>query len=160
MFDSYRGISPEAKYLIYQSVLPAVAYGMFYTDISYFSTTVQGLSIEFMGLVVTVMGISTFAASIPFGMAAHRYGRKKMLIAGNVIAGLIIALFALTTNPTLLLLAASLRVFLRQRFQLQVEPFLLTKPRTAEEQRFFSFRVCPKHCVWSGQFGYSGSCGF
>ena len=106
MFNSYRGISPEAKYLIYQSVLPAVAYGMFYTDISYFLTTVQGLSIEFMGLVVTVMGISTFAASVPFGMAADRYGRKKMLIAGNVIAGLIIALFALTTNPSFLLAAA------------------------------------------------------
>ncbi len=106
VFSIYGGMSREAKYLIYQSILPAVAYGMFYTDISYFLTTVQGLSYEFMGLVVTVMGVSTFAASVPLGMAADRYGRKKMLIIGNVIAGLIIALFALTTDPAALLIAA------------------------------------------------------
>ena len=44
VFSSYQGLSQEAKYLIYQSVLPAVAYGMFFTDISYFLTSVQGLS--------------------------------------------------------------------------------------------------------------------
>jgi MFS family permease len=102
----YGGLSKEAKYLIYQSILPAVAYGMFYTDISYFLTSVQGLSYGFMGIVVTVMGISTFAASIPLGIAADRYGRKKMLVIGNVIAGLIIALFAVTTDPAVLLVAA------------------------------------------------------
>lgn len=106
MFDAYKGMNREAKLLIYSSILPAVAYGMFYTDISYFLTTVQGLSIEFMGLVVTVMGVSTFVASVPLGMAADRYGRKSMFIAGNVIAGLIIALFALTTDPVLLVTAA------------------------------------------------------
>ena len=106
MFSMYQGVSKEAKYLIYQSILPSVAYGMFYTDLSYFLTTVQGLSINFMGLVVTIMGISTFAASIPLGMAADRYGRKKMLIVGNIIAGMIIALFALTVNPGILLAAA------------------------------------------------------
>jgi MFS family permease len=106
MFGIYRGISEEAKYLIYQSILPAVAYGMFFTDISYFLTSVQGLSYEFMGLVVTVMGISTFAASIPLGIAADRYGRKKMLIIGNVLASIIIASFVLTTDPAFLLAAA------------------------------------------------------
>ena len=106
LFSVYKGMNREAKYLIYSSILPAVAIGMFYTDISYFLTTVQGLSYQFMGLVVTVMGISTFAASVPLGIAADRYGRKKMLIAGNVIAGLIIVLFVLTTEPTLLLVAA------------------------------------------------------
>jgi len=106
MFSNYRGISLEAKYLIYQSILPAVAYGMFFTDISYFLTTVQGLSYEFMGLVVTIMGVSTFAASVPLGIAADKYGRKQMLIAGNIIASLTIAAFALTRVPGILLVAA------------------------------------------------------
>jgi MFS family permease len=79
---------------------------MFFTDISYFLTTVQGLSYEFMGLVVTVMGISTFATSVPLGIAADKYGRKQMLIVGNVIASLTIAVFALTNNPGILLVAA------------------------------------------------------
>lgn len=79
---------------------------MFFTDISYFLTTVQGLSYELMGLVVTIMGVSTFATSIPLGIAADKYGRKRMLIVGNIIASLTIAVFALTSDPNILLLAA------------------------------------------------------
>jgi MFS family permease len=106
LFDIYRGVPKEAKYLIYSSVLPSVAYGMFYTDIAYFLTTVQGLSFALMGVIVTVMGVSTFVASIPLGIAADKYGRKRLLILSNVIASAIIAVFALTTNPALLILAA------------------------------------------------------
>jgi len=104
--SNYNGISKEAKYLIYAVILPSVAYGMFYTDISYFLTTVQGVSFELMGQVGSLMGVSTFVASIFLGTVADVYGRKRMLVAGNVLASLIIALFALTTNPALLLGAA------------------------------------------------------
>ena len=106
MFSSYRGLPKQAKLLIIQAILPSIAYGMFYTDISYFLTTVQGLSYSFMGIVITTMGIATFASSIPLGIAADKYGRKKTLILGNVIAGIIIAVFAFTTNPAALLVAA------------------------------------------------------
>ena len=106
MLNTYSGMSKEAKYLIYSSVLPSVAYGMFYTDIAYFLTTVQGLSFNLMGLIVTVMGVSTFATCVPMGIAADKYGRKRVLILGNIIASVIIAVFALTTNPSLLIIAA------------------------------------------------------
>jgi MFS family permease len=106
LLSSYRGLPKEAKYLIYSAALPFVAYGMFYTDLSYFLTSVQGLSLPLMGLIVTVMGVSTFLASIPLGVAADKYGRKKMHIVGNVLASAIIAVFALTTNVVVLLVAA------------------------------------------------------
>jgi MFS family permease len=106
VFNTYRRMPKEAKYLIYSSVLPSVAYGMFYTDIAYFLTTVQGLSFNLMGLIVTVMGVSTFATCVPMGIAADKYGRKRVLILGNIIASVIIAAFALTTNPALLIIAA------------------------------------------------------
>ena len=106
MLGTYTGLSKQAKYLIYQSILPAVAYGMFFTDISYFLTSVQGLSYEFMGIVVTVMGIATFVASIPLGIAADKFGRKKMLIIGTILAGLIMMVFGITDNPAILLAAA------------------------------------------------------
>jgi MFS family permease len=77
MLSVYQGISKDAKLLVYQSILPSVAYGLFFTDISYFLTTVQGLSYSFMGLVITIMGITTFVVSIPLGLAADKYGRKK-----------------------------------------------------------------------------------
>jgi MFS family permease len=106
MFSSYQGLPKEAKLLIIQAILPSIAYGMFYTDISYFLTSVQGLSYSFMGVIITTMGIATFASSIPLGIAADKYGRKKTLILGNVIAGIIIAVFAFTTNPAALIVAA------------------------------------------------------
>ncbi len=106
MFSDYRGMPKEAKYLIISVIFPSLAYGLFYTDLSYFLTTVQGLSFGLMGIIITVMGVSTFAASVPLGIAADKYGRRKFLILGNVIASAIIAVFALTTNPALLLAAA------------------------------------------------------
>ena len=108
IFGSYRGLPKEATRLIYSLILPSVAYGMLYTDISYFLTTVQGLPDVTMGIIVTLMGVSTFVASIPLGIAADRYGRKKTLIAGNIVASLTLAVFALTTNPAVLFAAAIL----------------------------------------------------
>lgn len=104
----YSGMPKEAKYLIYASIVPAVAYGLIFTDISYFLTIIQGLPADFTGLVISTMGISTFVASIFLGMAADVYGRKKMLIAGNLLASIIVAVFALTTDPVLLIVAAIL----------------------------------------------------
>jgi MFS family permease len=108
VFKYYSGMPKEAKYLIIQSILPSLAYGMFYTDISYFLTAVQGLPDYIMGIILTLMGVSTFISSILLGIAADKYGRRKLYILGNVIASSIIALFALTTNPAILLAAAAL----------------------------------------------------
>jgi MFS family permease len=138
VFGVYKGISKEAKYLIYQSILPAVAYGLFFTDISYFLTTVQGLSYQFMGLVVTVMGISTFAASVPLGIVADKYGRKKMLIAGNVLASIIIAAFVVTTDPGFLLVAAVLEGISEAAFSASSGALLAEKAEGAQRNSAFS----------------------
>src|ERR1035437_10040627 len=58
-----------------------------------------------MGLIVTVMGVATFGASIPLGIVADKCGRKRLHIAGNILASAIIAVFALTTNIAVLLAA-------------------------------------------------------
>ncbi|MCX8154146.1 MAG: MFS transporter, partial [Candidatus Bathyarchaeota archaeon] len=106
LFNNYSGMPAEAKYLIYASILPGIAYGLIFTDVSYFLTIVQGVPAEFTGLVISAMGISTFVASIFLGIAADLYGRKKMLIIGNLLASAMLAVFALTTDPAILLTAA------------------------------------------------------
>jgi len=108
VFGNYIGLPKEAKYLVYASIMPAVAYGMLFTDLAYFLTAVQGVPADFMGLVITLMGISTFFASIFLGIAADIYGRKRMLIGGNVLASVIIMTFALTTDTLFLIIAAIL----------------------------------------------------
>lgn len=107
--ESYSGMPKEAKYVTLAAVMPSLAYGLLYTDLSYLLTVVQGMSAEFMGLVITLMGVSTFVASIFLGVVADLYGRKRVLIIGNVLSSIIIAVFALTTNPALLLIAAVLQ---------------------------------------------------
>ena len=108
VFGNYFVLPKEAKYLVYASIMPAVAYGMLFTDLAYFLTAVQGVPADFMGLVITLMGISTFFASILLGIAADIYGRKGMLIGGNVLASVIIMTFALTTDTLFLIIAAIL----------------------------------------------------
>jgi predicted MFS family arabinose efflux permease len=99
LISNYTGIPRDAKYLIYASILPSVAYGMLFTDLSFFLTAVQGVAADFMGLVITAMGVSTFVSSIFLGIAADIYGRRNMLVAGNILASVILVVFAITTDP-------------------------------------------------------------
>jgi MFS family permease len=132
LFETYRGLPKEAKYLIYAAILPFVAYGMFYTDLSFFLTSVQGLSFTTMGLIVTVMGLTTFGASIPLGIVADKYGRKRLHIVGNIMASTIIAVFALTTNIGVLLAAAVAEGIAEAAFAASAYALLAEK---AEEKR-------------------------
>ena len=108
MFSEYRGIPWEARLLIYISFIPGIAIGFIYTDLSYFLPNVQGLAPTLAGVVGSVMGLTLVAESIPFGILADRYGRRKMLIVGNICASLSLMGFALTTNFFLYLLVAFL----------------------------------------------------
>jgi MFS family permease len=148
LFDDYRGLPKEAKYLIIQSILPSLAYGMFYTDLSYFLTAVQGLPDYVMGIIITTMGVSTFISSILLGIAADKYGRKKLYILGNVIASGIIALFALTTNTTILLAAATLEGIAEGAFGASSNALIADK--AGDEKRTSTFSL----------FGFVGSIAF
>jgi MFS family permease len=128
----------EAKYLIYSSIFPSLAYGMFYTDLSYFLTTIQGLSYALMGTVITLMGVSTVIASIPLGIAADKYGRKGFLILGNVLASAIIAIFALTTNAAVLLVAALVEGISEASFSASTNALLAEKAGDTRRNSAFS----------------------
>jgi len=108
LFSEYRGIPYQANLLIFLSFIPNVAIGFIYTDLGYFLINFQGLSHTQAGFVITVMGLTLVAESIPMGILADRFGRKKMLVLGNLCASLSLLGFALTTNYALILLVAVL----------------------------------------------------
>lgn len=108
VLKNYKGLPEEATYLIYASIMPSVVYGLLFTDLSYYLTAIQGVPADFMGIVITSMGVSAFVASIILGIAADVFGRKKMIIGGTVLASLIIVVFAFTADPVILILAALL----------------------------------------------------
>jgi MFS family permease len=138
LFSSFRALPKGAKFLIYSAVLPFVAYGMFYTDLSFFLTSIQGLSIPIMGLIVTVMGVSAFGASIPLGVAADKYGRKRLYIVGNIMASAIIAVFALTSNVAILLAAAVAEGIAEGAFAASANALLAEKAKDARRTDAYS----------------------
>jgi MFS family permease len=60
-----------------------------------------------MGVTIGVMAVSLVLASFPLGILADRYGRRRMLIVGNIAASLSLIGFALTANLSLVLLVAA-----------------------------------------------------
>lgn len=106
MFNEYRNLPKEAKYLVYSSIFPSLAYGMFYTDISYYLTKVQSFPDVVMGIVISLMGVSAVVSSIVLGIAADKFGKRRFLIIGNILASVIIGVFALASNSYVLYLAA------------------------------------------------------
>jgi MFS family permease len=106
LLRQYSAIPSQARLLVFLSFVPNFALGFLYTDLSYFLTTVKGLPLDFTGAVITVMGVSMVAASVPFGIFADRYGRRKFVVIGNLLASITLASFALTANPAILVLAA------------------------------------------------------
>ena len=138
LFSTYRGLPKEALWVIYSLIVPSIAYGMLYTDISYFLTTIQGLPDVTMGIIVTLMGVSTFTASIPLGIVADRYGRKKLLILGNVAASVTIAVFALTANPAILFAAAILEGISEGATSAATSALLAEKCEAAKRNSVFS----------------------
>jgi MFS family permease len=102
MLDEYRGIPRQALLLVILSAVPSVAIGWLTTDISYYLTTVQGISSFWGGLTISTFGFAVVLSSIPLGIFADRFGRRKMLILGNIAQGVSLLGFALTKNVGLL----------------------------------------------------------
>jgi len=108
LFSEYRGIPWQARLLVYLTFIPNVAIGFIYTDLGYYLITFQGIGPTEAGIVITVMGLTLVVESIPLGIVADRFGRKKMLIIGNLCASLSLIGFALTNDYALVLLVAVL----------------------------------------------------
>lgn len=139
MFSEYGGIPWQAKLLIYISFIPNVAIGLIYTDLSYFLPRVQGVPSPWPGVIITVMGLTLVAESIPLGIAADRFGRRKMLIIGNLCASLSLLGFAFTTDITLLLIVAVLEGTGEAAYAVSVGALLAEK--TGDQKRTAGFSL-------------------
>ncbi|MGD0804374.1 MAG: MFS transporter [Candidatus Bathyarchaeia archaeon] len=139
MFKDYRNMPKEANYLIYSMIFPNLAYGMFYMDLPYLLTQVRGVSAGFMGALITIMGVSMVASSVPFGILADRFSRRRILIFGNVVASVTIAVFALTGNEVILLAAALFEGLSEAAFSASASALLADKATDEKRNSVFSF---------------------
>ena len=85
------------------------------------------------------MAISLVVASIPLGIASDRYGRRKMLIFGNVAASLSLIGFALTTSLPLILLSGVIEGLGEAAFAVSVTALLTDK--AGDQKRTVAFSL-------------------
>lgn len=91
-----------------------------------------------MGVTIWVMALSLVLASFPLGILADKYGRRRMLILGNIAASLSIIGFALTTNLALILLVAAVEGTGEAAFAVSGSALLADKAGNAKRTLAFS----------------------
>jgi len=139
VLDEYKGIPREARLLVYLSAPPGLAVGFIYTDLSYFLPNVQGLLPFWTGVTITTMGVTVATMCVPFGILADRYGKRKMLILGNLCAGISLLGFALTKSLPLILLTAVVEGLGEASFAVSFNSLLAD--RAGDEKRTASFSL-------------------
>ena len=148
MLRQYSSIPGQARLLIVLSFVPSLALGFLFTDLSYYLTTVKGLSLVFTGTLITVMGVSMVAASLPFGILADRYGRRRFIVVGNLLASVTLASLALTTNPALLIFAAVVEGSTEAAFASAGTALLAEKAGEANRTAAFSLSSFLSSIAW------------
>jgi MFS family permease len=98
-------VPPMVMALIFLSSLSSVGYGYLMVAISAYLPEV-GISSADVGLLMGTSGAAMVASAIPFGLISDRYGRKWILIFGNFLLPPTLFVYALTTDVSLLLVAA------------------------------------------------------
>ena len=91
-----------------------------------------------MGITLGVMAATLVATSLPLGVAADRYGRRKMLIIGNIASSLSLIGFALTSNLGLILFAAVIEGVGEAAFAVSVSALLTDKAGDQKRTIVFS----------------------
>lgn len=92
--DEYRGISREANLLIFASVFIWAVAGLFFITLQVF-LFLEGISFAISGLILTTFGITSAASTLLFGALADRYGRKRFVLLGGILASPALAIFGL-----------------------------------------------------------------
>lgn len=83
----------------------AVALGFYGVAIAVF-LPLEGIPVTDLGALLTTYGLATVIFSIPFAILSDRYGRKPIMLAGSLLAALVITVPGFTSDFLLLEIAA------------------------------------------------------
>src|SRR6266704_4411242 len=98
-------VPPTATMLILSFVPIFLGLGFLYIVLGAWLVTVGFTAVQ-AGLLISAQGIAVVLTSIPLGIISDIYGRKKLLILGNLAGAAALLVFALTTNFSYLISAS------------------------------------------------------
>src|SRR5947209_19931189 len=98
-------IPPTATMLILSFVPIFLGLGFLYIVLGAWLVTVGFTAVQ-AGLLISAQGIAVVLTSIPLGIISDIYGRKQLLILGNLAGTAALLVFALTTNFSYLISAS------------------------------------------------------
>jgi len=107
ILDEYKGIPHEANLLIYSSFFNWAAEGLFFISLQVF-LVLEGIPFSTGGYILGTFGVVSAGSTLLFGGLADRYGKKRFVVGGGVLASLAIAIFGLDANVSHLFGAAVL----------------------------------------------------
>src|SRR5438445_3760312 len=90
-------VPPTARMLILSFVPVFLGLGFLRIVLGAWLVTV-GFTAEQAGLLIAAQGIAVVLTSIPLGIVSDVYGRKQLLILGNLAGAAALLVFALKTN--------------------------------------------------------------
>jgi MFS family permease len=136
-FSEYRGIPRDANILVYSSFFNWMGVGLLWGTLQLFLFQ-EGISFATAGLVLTVWGLTSAGTTLIFGGVADRYGRKKLVIMGGLVASLTIGIFGLVTDIRLLFGAAVLSGLSEAMYAVAWGALLAEKAGNAKRTSAFS----------------------
>ncbi|MEP7289923.1 MAG: MFS transporter [Chloroflexota bacterium] len=104
-FQSLQTLSPDGRLLFATRMVRMFAYGLIAVVLGLYLIQV-GLTDTQVGLVISLTLLGDAAVSLPITIIADRFGRRRMLIIGSCLMIFAGVVFALTSDITLLTIAA------------------------------------------------------
>ncbi|MEM0288255.1 MAG: MFS transporter [Nitrososphaerota archaeon] len=148
MLKDFGMIPSQAKLLVFGTVFSQLGIGLVLTDLAYYLTSIRELPATFAGLIFTVEGLTSVALSLPLGVLSDRYGRKIFVLAGNMLIGFSIVLFALFKNELVIVLAGALGGVSEAAFTSSTGALLAQYSSTENRTAIFSLAALAGNLAW------------
>lgn len=58
----------------------------------------EGISVTNLGILLSTLGLTTVALSVPFAILSDRYGRKEIMFVGSILSAIVIVVPGLSSN--------------------------------------------------------------
>lgn len=101
-----RSMSHDARLLILAGAFDSIPFGVLAVGVPLYLTSL-GYAESAIGLLFTINGGVAVVLTIPFGIVADRFGRKRMAVAGGFVSSIALLLLLGAPNPAFAYLAAA-----------------------------------------------------